>query len=276
MATPTEGAYMQLEIFGLHLQLVYALSGLAVGFIVGMTGVGGGSLMTPILLYFGISPSTAVGTDLLYAAITKSSGIYVHQKKGNIDWRITAFLAAGSLPAAVLTLLYMHHVGFDSKNVNSTIKMALGVTLILTALAIVLKQQLLDWSHRNDAIFTRMSIKEREIATVITGVVLGAMVTITSIGAGALGTVALFLIYPILPVSRLVGTEIAHAVPLTLVAGLGHAGVGNVNWDLLINLLIGSLPGIYVGSHLPNAVPEKVLRPVLATIMILVGAKLLS
>lgn len=267
---------MQFELFGLHMQLVYVLSGLAVGFIVGMTGVGGGSLMTPILLYFGISPSTAVGTDLLYAAITKSSGIYVHQKKGNIDWRITGLLALGSLPAALLTLLVMHQIGFDSKNVNSTIKMALGITLMLTALAIVLKQQLLDWSHRNDAIFTRMTVKEREVASVITGVVLGAMVTITSIGAGALGTVALFLIYPILPVSRLVGTEIAHAVPLTLVAGLGHAGLGNINWDLLLNLLIGSLPGIYVGSHLPTAVPEKVLRPILATIMILVGMKLVT
>jgi uncharacterized membrane protein YfcA len=265
---------MQFELLGLHLELVYVLSGLAVGFIVGMTGVGGGSLMTPILLFFGIPPSTAVGTDLLYAAITKSGGIFVHQKKGNIDWRITCLLAAGSLPAAAATLVVMHLVGFDSKSVNSAIKMALGITLVLTALAIVLKQQLLDWSHRNDAIFTRMTHKEREIAAVITGVVLGIMVTITSIGAGALGTVALFLIYPILPVSRLVGTEIAHAVPLTLVAGLGHAGLGNVNWDLLINLLLGSLPGIYVGSHLPTAVPEKVLRPILATIMILVGAKL--
>lgn len=265
---------MQFELFGLHLELIYVFAGLAVGFIVGMTGVGGGSLMTPILLFFGISPSTAVGTDLLYAAITKSGGIFVHQKKGNIDWRITGLLALGSLPAAVLTLVVMHQIGFDSKSVNSAIKATLGITLILTALAIVMKQQLLDWSHRNDAIFTRMTLEQREVAAVITGVVLGVMVTITSIGAGALGTVALFLIYPILPVSRLVGTEIAHAVPLTLLAGLGHAGVGNVNWDLLVNLLLGSLPGIYVGSHLPTAVPEKVLRPILATIMVLVGAKL--
>ena len=117
---------MQFELFGLHLELVYVLSGLAVGFIVGMTGVGGGSLMTPILLFFGISPSTAVGTDLLYAAITKSGGIFVHQKKGNIDWRITCLLAAGSLPAAAATLVVMHLVGFDSKSVNSAIKMALG------------------------------------------------------------------------------------------------------------------------------------------------------
>ncbi len=265
---------MQLELFGFHLELVYALSGLAVGFIVGMTGVGGGSLMTPILLFFGISPSTAVGTDLLYAAITKSGGVLVHQKKGNIDWRITGFLAVGSLPAAALTLLVMHWIGFDSKHVNNSIKIALGITLVLTALAIVLKQQLLDWSHRNDAIFTRLTRQQRERAAIVTGIILGIAVTVTSIGAGALGTVALFLIFPMLPVARLVGTEIAHAVPLTLVAGLGHAGLGNVNWDLLINLLIGSLPGIYIGSHLPTAVPEKVLRPTLATIMVLVGAKL--
>src|SRR6478609_6190313 len=134
---------MQFELLGLHLELVYVLSGLTVGFIVGMTGVGGGSLMTPILLFFGISPSTAVGTDLLYAAITKSGGILVHQKKGNIDWRITCLLALGSLPAAALTLLVMHFAGFDSKSVNSTIKFSLGITLILTAVAIVLKQQLL-------------------------------------------------------------------------------------------------------------------------------------
>ncbi len=265
---------MQLELFGLHIELIYALSGLAVGFIVGMTGVGGGSLMTPILLFFGIPPTTAVGTDLLYAAITKAGGVFVHQRKGNINWRITGLLAAGSLPAAVLTLLVMHQIGFESKHVNSTIKIALGVTLVFTALTIVFKQKLLHWSHNSNAIFTRMSMVQREKATIVTGVILGVAVTVTSIGAGALGTVALFLVYPILPVARLVGTEIAHAVPLTLIAGLGHAGLGNVNWDLLINLLIGSLPGIYIGSHLTAAVPEKVLRPVLASIMILVGAKL--
>lgn len=254
--------------------LVYILCGLAVGFIVGMTGVGGGSLMTPILLYFGFSPVKAVGTDLLYAAITKCSGVYVHQKKRTIDWRITAFLAMGSLPAAALTLYVMHHSGIDSKNVNGLVKSSLGITMMLTALAILGKQKLLDWSHRNDAIFTRMSQRQREVSTVIIGIVLGVVVTITSIGAGALGTVALFLVYPILPTARLVGTEIAHAVPLTLLAGLGHAGLGNVDWDLLSNLLLGSLPGIYIGSHLPTAVPEKVLRPALALMMIIVGSKL--
>jgi hypothetical protein len=265
---------MQFELFGFHLELVYILCGLGVGFIVGMTGVGGGSLMTPILLYFGVSPSTAVGTDLLYAAITKSSGVYVHQKKRNVDWRITGLLAAGSVPAALLTLLVIHQLGFDSKSVDKLIKVALGYTMVLTALAIVLKQRLLDWSHNRDAILTRMSTRQREISTVVIGIILGAVVTITSIGAGALGTVALFLIYPILPTARLVGTEIAHAVPLTLVAGLGHAGAGNVDWLLLINLLLGSLPGIYVGSHLPTVVPDSVMRPALASMLLIVGAKL--
>ena len=257
------------------IQLVFVLSGLAVGFIVGMTGVGGGSLMTPILIYLGFSPSSAVGTDLLYAAATKSGGVFVHQKKKTIDWRITGLLSLGSLPAALITLVLLHQIGFDSKNTNTFIKVALGVTIILTALAIIVKDKLLALSHRRDWYFTRMTQLHREQATVAVGVLMGVLVTVTSIGAGVLGTVTLFLIYPMLPVARLVGTEIAHAVPLTLIAGLGHAGVGNVNWDLLVNLLIGSLPGIYIGSHLPTAIPEKVLRPVLASVMILVGAKLL-
>lgn len=257
------------------IQPIYVLSGLAVGFIVGMTGVGGGSLMTPILIYLGFSPSSAVGTDLLYAAVTKGGGVFVHQKKKNIDWRITGLLALGSLPAALVTLLIMHQFGFDSKNTTEFIKIALGITIVLTALAILVKEKLLALSHRRDWYFTRMTKPHREQATVVVGLLMGVLVTVTSIGAGVLGTVSLFLIYPILPVSRLVGTEIAHAVPLTLIAGLGHAGVGNVNWDLLLNLLIGSLPGIYLGSHLPTLVPEKVLRPVLASVMILVGTKML-
>ena len=267
---------MQFEILGLHLELVYIIAGLAVGFIVGMTGVGGGSLMTPILLYFGIPPTTAVGTDLLYASITKGSGVYVHQKMRNIDWRITCLLAMGSIPAALCTLLVIHRLGFDSEAVNSLITTGLGVTMILTAIAIVMKQRILDWSHHNDMIFTRLNLQQRERVAILTGLMLGAVVTVTSIGAGALGTVVLFLIYPILPTSRLVGTEIAHAVPLTLVAGLGHAGVGNVDWALLVNLLLGSLPGIYVGSHLPGAVPERVMRPALAFMLVVAGSRLMA
>ncbi|MDB6063090.1 MAG: hypothetical protein JWM78_3193 [Verrucomicrobiaceae bacterium] len=253
---------------------IYVASGLLVGFIVGMTGVGGGSLMTPILLHFGIAPSAAVGTDLLYAAITKAGGVFVHSKHDNINWRITGWLALGSLPASAITLLAMHYIGFSGAGMNTFIKTMLGFALIFTALAIVFKQKLLDYSHRNDFWMTRMNPKQQDIATVAVGVLLGAIVTITSIGAGAVGTVALFLLYPLLPTTKLVGTEIAHAVPLTLLAGLGHAGFGNLNLGLLGNLLIGSLPGIYIGSHLASNVADHYLRPALAAILLFTGVKL--
>lgn len=258
----------------MELEIGYVVAGLVVGFIVGVTGVGGGSLMTPILLYFGVSPASAVGTDLLYAAITKAGGVHVHHKKGNIDWRITGALALGSLPAAALTLWMLHSMSMDTDRMNALIRTTLGYALIFTAVAILFKKQLMDYGRRNDSWFTRLDPRQQLIATVITGVILGAVVTITSIGAGALGTVALFLLFPLLPTVRLVGTEIAHAVPLTLVAGMGHAGLGNVDWPLLGNLLIGSLPGIYIGSHLANRIADHYLRPALAVMLIFVGTKL--
>lgn len=255
-------------------QYPYALAGLLVGFVVGLTGVGGGSLMTPILIHFGVSPASAVGTDLLYAAITKAGGVHVHHKKRNIDWHITLLLTMGSVPAALLTLWFLHSSGLDTEAVNNVIKTSLGWAILFTALAILFKQRIMDYSHRNDVWITRMSRKQQNIATVITGLVLGAVVTLTSIGAGALGTVVLFLLYPLLPTVKLVGTEIAHAVPLTLVAGLGHASFGNVDWSLLLNLLAGSLPGIYIGSHLAHKAADKYLRPALAFMMIYAGTKL--
>jgi uncharacterized membrane protein YfcA len=260
-----------------HISWAYALAGLVVGFTVGMTGVGGGSLMTPILLHFGIAPVNAVGTDLLYAAVTKSNGVFVHQRKGNVDWSVTVRLAIGSLPAALVTLIALRFFQDHSRSqaTNAFITYSLGVALLLTSLAILFKQALLDWSHRNDAIFTRMSEKTRHAATYAIGAVLGVVVSLTSIGAGALGTMALFLVYPLLPTSKLVGTEIAHAVPLTLIAGLGHASAGNVDFALLANLLVGSLPGIWLGSHTAGAVPDKILRPALAAMLIYAGLKLL-
>ncbi len=260
----------------MEIEIGYVIAGLAVGFIVGMTGVGGGSLMTPILLYFNVPAATAVGTDLLYAAFTKAGGVVAHQRLKNIDWRITTLLAAGSIPASLLTLLGMHYIGFESGKVDSLIKTTLGVMLIFTAAVIIFKQPLMAFSHKRDFVLLRLPQKTRDIATVITGLVLGVVVTVTSIGAGALGTMALFMLYPLLVTSRLVGTEIAHAVPLTLIAGLGHAGFGNVNWELLVNLLLGSLPGIYVGSHLTGAIPDKALRPALALMLVYAGGKLVS
>ena len=252
----------------------FTIAGLVVGFIVGMTGVGGGSLMTPILLWFGINPATAVGTDLLYAAITKASGVWVHGKQKNIDWAITGWLALGSVPAAAATLWFLSTLHTDTAALNAVIKQGLAVVLILTALAILFKSRLQAFASKHAGDRYHLSGRSLNILTVITGVVLGVMVSLTSIGAGALGTVALFLLYPYLVTRRLVGTEIAHAVPLTLVAGLGHASMGNMDWSLLGYLLLGSLPGIYIGSHLTGKISDSVLRPCLAGMLLLIGYKL--
>lgn len=264
--------YVDVSMDLVNIGLVVA--GLVVGFIVGMTGVGGGSLMTPILLWFGINPATAVGTDLLYAAITKSSGVLVHKKNNNIDWKITGWLTLGSVPAVMLTLWFLSTLHSSPDAMNAIIKQALGFVLFATALAILFKKRLLDFAHKRAGGNYNPSGPRLNVLTVITGLVLGAMVALTSIGAGALGTVALFILYPLLPTRRLVGTEIAHAVPLTLVAGLGHASMGNMDWQVLGYLLVGSLPGIYLGSHLTGRISDEVLRPCLATMLVLIGYKL--
>ncbi|MNE38446.1 Sulfite exporter TauE/SafE [compost metagenome] len=252
----------------------FTLAGLVVGFIVGMTGVGGGSLMTPILLWFGINPATAVGTDLLYAAITKASGVWVHGKNKNIDWKITGWLTLGSVPAAALTLWFLASLDADTQAANAIIKQGLAVVLVLTALAILFKSKLQAFASKHAGDRYHLSGTSLNLLTVATGVVLGVMVSLTSIGAGALGTVALFLLYPYLVTRRLVGTEIAHAVPLTLVAGLGHASMGNMDWSLLGYLLLGSLPGIYLGSHLTGRISDSILRPCLAGMLLMIGYKL--
>ena len=252
------------------------VAGLVVGFIVGMTGVGGGSLMTPILLWFGINPSTAVGTDLLYAAITKSGGIYVHHKKNNINWKITGWLSLGSIPAALLTLWLLHTLHTDTAALNKLIKLSLGWALLFTSVAIIFKKQLLEISQKHAGDKFHTESKTQNLLTVSIGLLLGATVTLTSIGAGALGTVTLFFLYPLLATPRLVGTEIAHAVPLTLVAGLGHASMGNLDLGLLAQLLMGSLPGIYVGSHLSGKVPDAFLRNAIAAMLVFVGIKLVG
>lgn len=239
-----------------------------------MTGVGGGSLMTPILLWFGISPATAVGTDLLYAAITKASGVWVHSKHKNIDWKITGWLTLGSVPAAAATLWFLSTLNTDTQAANAVIKQGLAVVLVLTALAILFKSKLQAFASKHAGDRYHLSGTSLNLLTVITGVILGVMVSLTSIGAGALGTVALFLLYPYLVTRRLVGTEIAHAVPLTLVAGLGHASMGNMDWSLLGYLLLGSLPGIYLGSHLTGRISDSVLRPCLAGMLLMIGYKL--
>ena len=257
-------------------QIGLVVAGLVVGMIVGLTGVGGGSLMTPILLWFGISPTTAVGTDLLYAAITKAGGVFVHNKKQNINWNITGWLSLGSVPAALLTLYILHILDTDTTALNSVIKYSLGWALVFTSVAILFKKKIMVYSQRHAGDKFHKESKTQNFLTVAIGVLLGVTVTLTSIGAGALGTVTLFFLYPLLPTNRLVGTEIAHAVPLTLVAGLGHASMGNLDMFLLGQLLMGSLPGIYIGSMLSGKVPDLFLRNALAIMLFFVGFKLIS
>ncbi len=256
-------------------QIGLVIAGLAVGFVVGMTGVGGGSLMTPILLWFGIPPTTAVGTDLLYAAFTKMGGVYVHHKKKNINWPITGWLSLGSVPAALLTLWILHSYKTDIATLNGIIKYSLGWALILTSIAVLFKKKLLIISQKHTGDKFHSESQTQNAITVAIGVLLGTTVTLTSIGAGALGTVTLFFLYPLLATPRLVGTEIAHAVPLTLVAGLGHASMGNLDIGLLGQLLMGSLPGIYAGSMLSGKVPDLFLRNAIAIMLFFVGYKLI-
>lgn len=254
---------------------LYTLSGFVVGAIVGLTGVGGGSLMTPLLvLIFGVHPATAVGTDLLYAAITKAGGTTVHARKGHVDWRITGLLASGSVPAALLTIWALSLLPKQSETVTHVISFSLGIALLLTALAIVLRHRLQCYAlaHAEDCAHTRFQAP----ITVAVGAILGILVTVSSVGAGALGVAVLFFLYPKLPAIRIVGSDLAHAVPLTLIAGLGHWAIGSVDWSLLLSLLLGSLPGIWLGSHASARVPERFLRPLLASMLLLVGGKLIS
>ena len=250
---------------------LYALSGLAVGFIVGMTGVGGGSLMTPLLvLLFGVHPATAVGTDLLYAAATKAGGTAVHGVNGTVDWRVTGLLASGSVPAAIVTLLALRGFGIQNGAGPALISVLLGVTLLLTASSLVFRARIMRMAGAR----APLAPGAQAFWTVATGLALGVLVSISSVGAGAIGVTALIMLYPQLPLVRIVGTDIAHAVPLTLVAGIGHWLLGSVDWHILVSLLAGSLPGIVMGSATAPRVPEAVLRPALAGVLVLVGVRL--
>ena len=252
--------------------LAYPTLGLLVGFVVGLTGVGGGSLMTPLLvLLFHIHPTQAVGTDLLYAAVTKTAGVAVHNVSHTVDWRIVRRLAYGSVPATVLTLLALTWFGPESPGVARAITFGLGVALLLTAFAILFRGVIQDLLTRR---FGAPSDRTAMRLTVVSGLILGVLVSISSVGAGALGVTALVLLYPGASLATIVGSDIAHAVPLTLLAGIGHWQMGDVNLHLLGQLLIGSIPGILIGSWLSPRMPENGLRPALAVVLILVGAKL--
>lgn len=255
------------------INLLYSLSGFVVGGLVGFTGVGGGSLMTPLLvLIFGIAPTTAVGTDLLYAAITKSNGTLVHALNNTVDWRVTRRLATGSVPATIASLFFLSLLGKSGHNAaNGFISSALGFALMLTAVVILFRSVTLKYIARHT---DGLSDRQTMLLTVSLGAFLGILVTVSSVGAGAIGMTVLLALYPRLPTVRLVGSDIAHAVPLTFVAGFGHWLMGGVDWSLLASLLIGSLPGIALGSHFAAKVPDRILRPTLASVMAIVGLKL--
>jgi uncharacterized protein len=252
--------------------LLYILSGFGVGFLVGMTGVGGGSLMTPLLiLFFGIHPTTAVGSDLLYAAATKTGGTLVHGLSRTIDWRVVGRLSAGSVPATALTLLALAQLDLRGAVAGGLITGALGCSLFVTGIALIFRRKIL---AAYAAHVGKLSSRHTVLLTIAAGAVLGVLVSISSVGAGALGMTILILLYPDLPMERIVGSDIAHAVPLTLLAGTGHWMLGSVDWHLVGVLLAGSLPGILLGSLLSTRVPDAVLRFVLAFTLILVGGKL--
>lgn len=252
---------------------LYSLSGFVVGALVGMTGVGGGSLMTPILiLLFGFHPTTAVGTDLLFATVTKSVGSTIHRAQDTIDWRIVIRLASGSVPAAILALLVLARIGEPSADASRIIRSLLGIALLVTAVAVLFRPAISNWAQRHPAM---LSDRGAAIATVVLGIFLGAAVTFSSVGAGAIGVTALVILYPRLATSRIVGTDIAHAVPLTLVSGIGHWLLGSVNVPLLGALLIGSVPGVIVGSLTLARISERWVRMILAAVLLIVTARLL-
>lgn len=258
------------------MEFVYILPGALVGFLVGLTGVGGGSLMAPILiLLLGFQPAVAIGTDLWFAAITKTAGGYVHRHVGSPNWRLVGLLALGSLPAAIFTLVWLG-ASQDGRLDASLLMQLLGAALLLTAVITPLKQNL---QAPLIALRDRMGAMLRPgqtIATVAGAACIGCLVTLTSVGAGALVAVMLMLLYPLrLDTKSVVGTDIIHAVPLALIAAIGHSLFGNVDWHLLGWLLLGSIPGIVVGSLVTGKINENWVRMALSVMLAISGLKLL-
>ena len=241
------------------------LGGFVVGFLVGMTGVGAGSLMTPFLIAkIGVSPTLAVGTDLLFASITKASAAWPHHTFGNVNWRLVGWLATGSVPGSLAMLGLLRYLDPDTSSMSLVIKEALVVALLLSSLAILIYPII---TRGGSQVVEPTNVPVRRLPTLLLGLVLGSVVTLTSVGAGAIGVVILTLLYPTLKTPRLIGTDVVHAVPLTLVSGLGHMSIGNASFALLALLLAGSLPGIAIGSRLTGILPDWVLRISLSVIL---------
>jgi uncharacterized membrane protein YfcA len=259
--------------------LAFVFAGFLVGSVVGLTGVGGGSLMTPILIFaFGVKPYMAVGTDLLFAAFTKMGGTVKMARSGQVPWRVVLHLSAGSIPAALITLWVLKTLGPANPGVQHLMTSTLGGALLLTAAATLYK------ALRGKAAPIRIAAGQETQATtarhwslpLLFGALIGTLVSITSVGAGAIGVTVLMVLYPMLPLPRIVAADIAYAVPLTLVAGLGHASLGSVDWSMLALLLAGSLPGIWLGSHYMTRVPERVIRAMLSVLLAYAGTKLIA
>ena len=248
------------------------LSGFGVGAIVGLTGVGGGSLMTPLLMtVFKLNPAVAIGTDLWFAAITKTSGSIAHHRHGHVDYKILWRLLAGSIPASIATLSLMHFTGI-TKGWASALTFSLGIALLLTAVTVAYKSA---WHTLGLKLERWLPESRKPGLTVLAGLILGVLVTLSSIGAGAIGATLILLLYPRLEARRLVGTDIAHAVPLTLVAGVGHAALGHVEWGLLAALLVGSIPGIWIGAQLTRKMPDRLVRTLLCVSLVTAGLKVI-
>ncbi len=248
--------------------LFYIVAGAIVGLAVGLTGVGGGSLMTPLLILYGVPEKIAIGTDLLYASITKTGAMAAHKRQGTIRWRIVLFLAAGSIPASLLTSLLIKFYLPEDLDYGPMLSHSLGVMLILTGLVVLFKNKIqgeetkISWRHRH-----------APAITFVAGIFLGVFVTLSSVGAGAFCAALLLVLYPRLPAINVIGTDIAHAVPLTLIAGLGHLWNNNIDFNLLFGLLIGSLPAVHYGAKLAKKIPNTVLQPILAIILLGIGIK---
>ncbi|SEG23551.1 sulfite exporter TauE/SafE family protein [Marinobacterium lutimaris] len=256
------------------MEFAYIFAGLFVGFVVGLTGIGGGALMTPILIVlFGIPPFVAVSTDLLYAAVTKCGGVVSYARNKLVQWKIVGFLLLGSIPGSLFTLNYLE--GLEGlEQVEHLMNMTLGVSLVLTSVAVFMRARIRDLAGSlRDNPFTSSVRRWRPAITVITGFALGAMVTLSSVGAGALGTALLIVLYPRMTMPAIVGTDLVHAVVLTSVAGAGHYQMGGVDLELLLYLLAGSLPGVFVGSHFGVRLSPRLMQPIMGSLLMVIGLR---
>ncbi|HYW75439.1 MAG TPA: sulfite exporter TauE/SafE family protein [Gammaproteobacteria bacterium] len=256
----------------------FSLAGLIVGAAVGLTGVGGGSMMTPWLIYgFGLPPVSAVGTDLLFSGATKAFGAALHGRQNTIAWRIVFCMALGSVPGVLITLCALRALSQWGGVPHGLITGVLSIALLGTGLGILLRTGMrrLGTAAAPNWLLTLRRPSRLGAVTAGVGFLLGISVTLSSVGAGAIGTVFLMGLYPELTASEVVGTDVTHAVLLSLLAGFGHASIGTVEPSVLTALLVGSLPGMYLGTRLGHGVPDRVLRHTLAMGLVVLGAGML-